>query len=314
MLKEPKEQKPNLNFNYPKRQRAFQDFVDGITLTVVGILLIVIFMVSMTNIAFNAAIDLKDFGTQVFVLYFCTVSVNLLLRSYGRRKGRCTQQWKDAKKRVEENNELILNLGFGGMVFDYCRAWEDGELENVQMRILSYAGISLAEFKDKYMKYDAKELRENFSELTKLQIKLIRKAARVKRLRYNERYLEVAEKRNRARVSPSGAYTTSEVTVFQTIKVIISALVTSLFSASLVLEIIAEPTFATVVACFVKIIMLLIFSAFGLVNGYNLTSAREPEEMAVKANEQKRFMQWCDEKVKKNSLEEIKLIDKDGKS
>ncbi len=296
MLKEPKDEKQSMNFNYPKRQRAFQDFVDGITLTVVGILLIVIFMVSMTNIAFNADIDLKDFGTQVFVLYFCTVSVNLLLRSYGRRKGRGTQPWKDAKKRVEENNEQILSLGFSGLIFDYCRQWENKELESVQLRILSCAGIGLSEFKEKYMKYSARELRENFPDLTKLQIKLIRKAARAKRLRYNERYLEVAEKRNRARVSPSGAYTSTEVTIFQTIKVIVSALVTSLFSASLVLEIIAEPTFATVVACFVKIVMLLIFSAYGLVNGYQLTSTREPEEMNVKANEQKRFMQWCEEK------------------
>jgi len=294
MLKEPKEEKPNLNFNYPKRQRAFQDFVDGITLTVVGILLVVIFMVSMTNIAFNAEIDLKDFGTQVFVLYFCTVSVNLLLRSYGRRKGRGTQQWKDAKQKVEENNERILSLGFSGRIFEYCRKWETEELEGVQMRILSCVGISIIDFREKYVKYSARELREHFPDLTQLQIKHIRKAARAKRLRYNEHYLEVAEKRNRARVSPSGGYTSNEVTVFQTIKVIISALVTSLFSASLVLEIIAEPTFATVVACFVKIIMLMIFSAYGLVNGYSLTSAREPEEMAIKANEQKRFIQWCE--------------------
>jgi len=77
-----------LKFNYPKKQRAFSDFVDGITLTVVAVLIVVIFMVSMTNIAFDTKINVKDFGVQVFILYFCTVSVNLLLRSFGRRKGR----------------------------------------------------------------------------------------------------------------------------------------------------------------------------------------------------------------------------------
>lgn len=295
MLREPQDSKREFpEFDYSKRQRAFSDFVDGITLTVVGILLVVIFMVSMTNVAFNAEINLKDFGTQVFILYFCTVSVNLLLRSYGRRKGRTTKQWKEAKKKVEENNELILLRGFSGMEFVYCRKWEEEELESVQLRILSRAGIGMEEFRDKYRKYSSKELKKLYPELTKLQVKQICKAMRVKRLKYSEKYLEVAEKRRGARISPSGARTSSEVTFLQTVKLIITSLVTSLFSASLVLEIIAEPTFATVAACLVKIVMLLIFSAYGLVNGYHMTSTREPEEMNIKAFEQKRFILWCE--------------------
>lgn len=296
MTKEPK----NTEFktDYPKRQRAFSDFVDGITLTVVAILLVVIFMVYLTNVAFDTDIDLKDFGMQAFILYFCTLSVNLLLRSYGRRKGRTTKPWQEAKKKVEDNNDSILTEGYSALTFDYCRQWEESELENAQIRILSYVGISIEDFRDKYRVYRKKELQEKFPDLTKLQIKYIRKAARVKRLRYNEKYLEVSEKRHGLRASPSGAYTSREVTFLQTIKLIISGLVTSLFSASLTLEIISEPTFATVVGCCVKIVMLLIFSTLGLVNGYQLTAMREPEEMNIKADEQKRFMRWCKEKEK----------------
>ena len=293
-----------LKFNYPKKQRAFSDFVDGITLTVVAILIIVIFMVSMTTIAFDTQINFKDFGVQVFILYFCTVSVNLLVRSFGRRKGRNTQKWKDAKSRVEGNNQKILDGGYGGLTFSYCRAWEEEELGNAQLRILSYAGISLEDFRTKYRKYGKKELKEKYPDLTEFQIKIIRKAARVKRLRYNEKYLQSAQKRI-GRSSPSGSYTSSEVTVFQTAKVVVSALITSLFSASLVLQIIADPTFATVVACCVKIVMLLIFSAFGLVNGYNLTATRETEEMGAKADEQERFMKWCRIQKAEPSLEVV---------
>lgn len=293
MIKEPKDNSNLIKLDYPKKQRAFSDFVDGITLTVVGILLVVIFMVYMTNVAFDTEIDLKNFGMQAFILYFCTLSVNLLLRSYGRRKGRTTQPWQEAKKKVEDNNNLILSGGYGAFTFDYCRSWEESELENATIRILSYAGISIEDFRDKYRVYGKKELREKYPELTSFQIKYLRKAARVKRLRYNEKYLEISEKRNGLRSSPSGAYTSREVTFLQTIKLVVSGLVTSLFSASLTLEIISEPTFATVVGCCVKIVMLLIFSAYGLVNGYQLTATREPEEMSMKANEQERFMQWC---------------------
>ena len=298
MIQEPKN--TDFKLDYPKKQRAFSDFVDGITLTVVGILLVVIFMVYLTNVAFDTDIDLKDFGMQAFILYFCTLSVNLLLRSYGRRKGRTTKPWQEARRKVEDNNNLILSCGFSGMTFDYCRQWEESELENAQIRILSYAGITIEDFREKYRVYCKKELQEKFPELTKLQIKYIRRAARVKRLRYNEKYLEVSEKRHGLRASPSGAYTSREVTFLQTVKLIVSGLVTSLFSASLTLEIISEPTFATVVGCCVKIVMLLIFSAYGLVNGYQLTATREPEEMNVKANEQERFMQWCKGKENQN--------------
>ena len=65
-----------------RKNRAFSDFIDGITLTVVAVLLVVIFMVYMTQVSFNSSVSWKDVGFEGVLMYACTVSIYLLLRSF----------------------------------------------------------------------------------------------------------------------------------------------------------------------------------------------------------------------------------------
>ena len=112
-------------------------------------------------------------------------------------------------------------------------------------------------------------------------------------MKYDESYLSVYD-RNGRRISPSGGIKTKTVVRLQTVQTLFTTALTSVFSVSMALDIIADPSFATVVTCLVKIVIILGFGAWGMVGGYNMSAVRETDELGAKADEQERFMKWCE--------------------
>lgn len=276
--------------------RTFQAYLNAIMLTVVGFLVILMFMASMTKLTIGGDLNWKEVGVQSAFMYACSVSVHLILRSYGRRKGRETEGYKKARQEIESNNEQIIDCGFARFAPFYCRTWEEWDVDGVRERILAEVGIELEEFKKAYCRYDKQELASTFSDLTKGQKKAILRAKKVRRLRYDESYLSVSERHGIHRTSPSGGIKTRTVVKFQTAQVFLTTALTSLFSASIVAELIVSPTLATVVMCLVNVGTLLVFAVFGAISGYNLSASREVNEMVSRADEQRRFIKWCEEK------------------
>lgn len=276
-----------------RKNRAFSDFIDGITLTVVAVLLVVIFMVYMTQVSFNSSVSWKDVGFEGVLMYACTVSIYLLLRAFSRRKGKQSEKYNLARERIERNNARIVSEGFARRTAEYCRAWEDQELDTARSHVLSDAGIKLGEFNGEFCKYGKKEIRTKFPDLSEFQIQTIFRAKKIKRLKYDESYLSVYD-RNGRRISPSGGIKTKTVVRLQTVQTLFTTALTSVFSVSMALDIIADPSFATVVTCLVKIVIILGFGAWGMVGGYNMSAVRETDELGAKADEQERFMKWCE--------------------
>lgn len=289
-----KEEKPqNLPALRPVRNKTFASLIDGLTLTVAGILIIVIFMVYMTQVSFNSDIDWKDAGFEGGLMYICTVSFYLLLRSYSARKGRSIETYAKAAARIERNNETIVQKGYARHTHEYCRAWEEDELNGAREHVLADAGIKLAEFNGVFCKYNKKELVAKFPELSEYQLQTILRAKRIKRLEYDESYLSVYDKHGR-RCAPSGGFTTRKMKRWQTVQTLVTTALTSSLSISMALSIVANPSFATVVMCLVKIVTILGCGVWGMIGGYNMSSVREVEEMGAKADEQERFIKWCE--------------------
>ena len=149
-----------------RKNRAFSDFIDGITLTVVAVLLVVIFMVYMTQVSFNSSVSWKDVGFEGALMYACTVSIYLLLRAFSRRKGKQSEKYNLARERIERNNARIVSEGFARRTAEYCRAWEDQELDSARSHVLSDAGIKLGKFNEEFCKYGKKEIRTRFPDLS----------------------------------------------------------------------------------------------------------------------------------------------------
>lgn len=277
----------------PAKSKTFASLIDGITLSVAAILIIVIFMMYLTEVSFNGNIDWKNVGFSGALMYVCTVSFYFLLRSFSSRKGRLTQNHLKAQERIEKNNAEIVERGYASRTREYCRAWEDAEIDSARSHVLADAGIPLADFKEKYCAYGMKELAAAFPDLTEYQRETIACAKKIKRLRYDESYLTVYDKHGR-RKAPSGGFTTRTMRHIQTVQTLVTTALSSVFSVYMALDIIANPSFATVVMCLVKIVIILGCGAWGMIGGWNMSSVREVEELNAKADEQERFQKWCE--------------------
>lgn len=282
---------PSMAYKY-RTSKSFSAFLDGITLGVVGILVVGIGLLYMTQINVNTDIDLFQLGLESGILYGATVSIYLLLRSFSRRKGIATDAWGNAFAAVERNNDWIVSNGIANKTTDYCRDWEVTELESSRERILADAGITLKDFEEKYLKYTIGEIKKKYKELSKFELKTICRTKRAKRLHFNEDYLSVYNKYGK-RKSPSQRITTKTIERLTTVRILITTAITSVFGVSMVLQLITDFSLATVVMCLVKIIIILIFGTVGMVGGYNMTAVKAVEEMNIKVDEQNRFIKWC---------------------
>lgn len=282
--------------NFPaklRKNRTFQDFIDGITLTAIAALLVVVIMLYITTISFSAEFSLKQIGIEGVILYAVTVSISLLARKYSRRKGKATQSYIKAITRVDENNHKIISGGYSPRTAEYCRRWEEAELCAERTKVLAAVGITVDDFVNKYLKYNKRELAAKYPDLTEDEVKTILAAKRIKRLKYDEKYLTTSAETG-GRHSPSGGFNARTADKINIIQMFITGALSCLFSAMLIIEVVANPSWGTIVTCAVKIIMIVIFGVFNIIGGYNLSAVREARELGEKADEQERFMRYCD--------------------
>lgn len=279
-------------FERIKNSKNFASFIDGITLSAVGILIIVIGMLYFTQVGVNTGMSIADVGYECAILYGATVAIYLLLRSFARRKGKSTQGYMAACEKVEKNCARILRENIAYKAIQYCREWEERELENTRSRLLAAVKITIDDFNKLYLKYTVGEIKKMHTELTKTELKAIRAAKRVKVLKFNENYLSVAYGSNRRR-SPSQYMTTATMEKLTVVRVVITTAITSVFGVTLALQLIADFSFATVVMCLVKIMIIAISGVIGMAGGYNMTAVKAVDEMKYKAGEQEAFIRWC---------------------
>jgi len=280
-----------------KSSKSFSVFLDGVTLFVVGVLVIIVAMLYFTQIGINTGATIAEVGFEFAILYGATVAIYMLLRSFARRKGRATEGYAAAFKTIESNTDKIISTGAAAHISEYCREWEESELDNTRERILADVGIPLADFKRNYVRLTKKEIRAAFPKLSKIERKTIERAKKIKRLKYNENYLSVYDKRGHRR-SPSQFVSTKTLERLKVVQVLITTAISLIFGVTIALDVITNFTFATVVMCLIKIAVILASGVMGMIGGYNMTSNAEVEEMKIKAKEQDRFMKWVTELAK----------------
>lgn len=283
-----------------KNSKNFSAFLDGITLSVVAVLVIIIGMLYFTQIGINTGATIAEVGFECAILYGATVAIYLLLRSFARRKGRMTDGYINAFNTVENNTDKIVATGAAARISEYCRDWEEGELDSTRERILADLGISLDDFKTKYVRYTYKELKAKFPNLTETERKTIKRTQKVRRLKYNENYLSVYDKSGR-RHSPSQFVSARTLERLKIVQVLITTAISSIFGVTIALDIITDFSFATVVMCLFKIALIVVSGVMGMIGGYNMTAGTEVEEMKIKAKEQDRFMKWCESSPKEEA-------------
>lgn len=287
----------NLNEEKPPKterpQRAPSDKIDVSLLVIVGILVVAIAFTFLVDFIFSPEIDLREVSANTAIVSACTIAIYILLRSYAMRKGRRTEEWKNARVRLSSNDREITAKGYAQDVTQYCREWEERVLESDIESILSRVGVPVADYLSKYRGHSRDELKTYFPDLTEAQADAILRAGRVRRLHYNEAYIRTGEKQRRHR-APSDGVSARTVNALVIVRIFFTAIATALFSASILQDVILNFSAEAVVRCVVKLAVIAFFGALGMVGGYNHAAVREVDEMTARADEQERFLKWCE--------------------
>lgn len=286
-----------------EKQKKKISFSDGLDITVIVLVLglvIAVILAFLAEFVIGAQIDLKEVGIDTGIVAACTISIYILLKSFAQRRGRKTELWISAQERQGEKSAELVKKNYARYAAEYCREWENERLERRQTQLLSEANLSFKDFRELYCSCSKEELNEKFHDLTEFQRKTILKAKRIKRVRYDERYLLTSVQDNRRKdSSPSGGLTTGQMNAADNLRTVITTVLTSLFSASILQEVIFTPTKEAVIKLFVKLAVILVFSALAMVKGYQFSTVKEVREMNAKSDNLEIFMKWCEaEKVK----------------
>lgn len=298
MIEEPKEQDLNEKILKPAmdklKERSFSDYLDiSILVMVVGLFIAIVFTF-LVDFIFEGQIDWKDLSVNTVIISACTIAIYLLLRTYAMRKGRRTKAWEEASARLQLKGKEIIDGNRAQYITKYCRAWEEERLNNDIEDVLAPVGIKLDEFKEKYAKLSNIELKEKYPELTEYQIKMVERAKKIKRLKFDERYFYVNTSNTRRRYSPSGGLTSKQKDRLAKGRIILNTVIVSLVSAALLGEIIVDFSLTTIIKCIVKIAIIIFFGVIGMVGGYSFTAVTETAEMNAKSDEIEVFLKWCE--------------------
>lgn len=299
MLKESKNENQFLPPPKEKKKITFSDGLDITVIILVVVLFIGIILSFLAEFVLDAQIKWKEVGLDTGIVAACTIAIYLLLRSFAQRRGRKTERFTEARKNLETKNAEIIERDLARYASEYCRSWEKNRLDNDRKSILSTVGITLEEYESEYCKYADKELKNKFPKLTEIQLKAIKRARKVKTVKYDENYLFANRSRQNAfRKSPSGGITTRTLNILDYARTVLTTVCTSLFSASILQEVIFNPTRETVIKLVVKLAVIVTFAALGMVGGYNFATVKEVNEMNAKHDEMENFTKWCDGKRK----------------
>lgn len=279
------------------KERKKLTFSDGLDITVI-ILVVVLFvgiiLAFLAEFVLDVSLDWKEIGLDTGIVAACTIAIYLLLRSFAQRRGRKTERYIQAREQLNDKNRKIIEGNLAQYVSEYCRDWEKKRLADDRKAVLNAAGIALEDYEGKYCKFSDKEIKANFSELTDLQRKAIRRARRIRTVKYDENYLFANRRRqNLFHKSPSAGLTTKTLNVLDYLRTILTTVCTSLFSASILQEVIFNPTRETIIKLVVKLAVIITFAALAMVGGYNFSTVKEVNEMNGKCDEMENFLKWC---------------------
>lgn len=278
-----------------KKERNFSEYLDASIIVIIAVLFIAIGCTFFIEFVFGAEINWAEISANSVSICACTIAIYLLLRSYAMRKGRKMPEWQEAHKRLTERGAEIIKHNRARLIPKYCREWESDRLDNDIENVLVLCGITLEEYRTLYAKYSDKELKEKYPELTEYQVKLISRAKRIKRLRFDERYFYVNAVKRRLRRSPSGEPDSKQVNRLATARIALTSILTSVISATFLYDVIFNFSAESVVKCVIKLAITVFFGALGMIGGYNHAAVRETSEMLRKADDIQDFLNWCGE-------------------
>ncbi|MBR2507201.1 MAG: hypothetical protein IKB70_09975 [Bacilli bacterium] len=226
----------------------------------------VVIVVCTTDIRLANAMQWAELGLAFFILLFCSYSMYINYATSGTKAGKESTCYNDTLKEYNLLKSEVIKNKYQSRTPEFCRYYVDEELKNTKTSILSEVGIDYDIYKEKYLGKDKKELIDS-KDLSKSQVAAIMAANKTAQIKLTSEMIFKRGRGNRSR-SPLGIKPETKRNIAYGSKFISTAF-TSLITGVIMLDVIAEPSWATFASCCLKVLLVIINGFMGYKAGYN---------------------------------------------
>lgn len=238
-------------------------------------------------------IDIRNMAIDALWLMLCCYTIGELAKRIYINKARGTKDYEDARKDAVDALAKITPEE-GERRGEYCTVFENELYETVVTRILKNAGIEKKDFDEKYVSLNTKEIKTRYPSdvLTKAQFKSLKLANAVKRVHYDQSFLNSTIELSSG-VSPSDMYNARKEDRKNMITSAFTSALSGLFGVTFAGELIFSFSLGVLFSAIVKLTLTLIFTSLKANFGWNLVMKTEINRYRLQESEAKNFKNWC---------------------
>lgn len=247
------------------RKKLSQYVFNNARTLIIAFILFTVVVAMTTDIRLVTISSITDLGLEFFLLLFSSYAMYICCADGGIAKGYSTEAYKAAvtkfdamKARIEDSMLPKMN--------DFCVHYVDEELRKTRMQYLSLACIPYADYMEKYAKLGAKEI-DALTELTSSQKKAVKRANRVRRIRFTPEMMMTQGKIAHYRSVLAFAPGTMKNIAFSIKMVKMSIL--SICMSLIAFDIILEPSWTVFASVCVKLFTVVVNGFDGHKAGFN---------------------------------------------
>lgn len=250
-------------------KKKFSHYIIGNARTLVMVfILFVIVVVMTTDIKMATISDIKDFGSEFFLLLFGSYGMYICCADSGAEAGLKSDLYRQTHKAFEERRVAIEENMLPRMG-EFCQAYIEKELRTARMHYLAVVCIPYADYLEKYVTLGKDEINA-LKDISSAQKKAIIRANKVKPIKLTPEMIIGSSKGARTRSGLSIDPNTMK-NIFFGIKMAKMSF-TSVCMSLIAMQVIFEPSWAVFAEVCMKLVTVVINGFDGYKEGFkNIT-------------------------------------------
>lgn len=304
MDKIPVDDKKVMNVTVINKQKPEGAFVDVFTIAVTVVIFVAIIASYFVMIDPAAEISVQEITVEVVWMLAGTVSIGELIKQYNRNRGRRTESYKAAETEAREKMKALCDSPYRIRVSEYCKSYTDETITLYREHQLHIVGITLDEYKKNYLGRGVRDLLAfvKKKEISMEQYRAIRRCNKIKIKAYDPNFITSFNASFSLDKTPSQMFDADRADKINMVKSLILSFVSAIFVGRLFTNIVLNFTAAAIFSAIIKVIMILINTAFKASFGWNLAQM-EIQRNKLRASETEACIEWCKAHPEKQSVE-----------
>ncbi len=230
------------------------------SLIVAMLAIIVASMVFFTDIDGGFQIN-ASFSPSLVILFSCCVIEYFSTKQMGTAEGMREECYIKAMKEHRHYADESQKCGGIEQLGRFCSEYAKNDLRRRKISLLNQVGMEYDEYESKYMLLSKRELPSSLPRTVKKAV-VTANAMKAIKLSQDNLLFFVAEDGMKLLLSPNKKERMRDVSF------IVPTVISTFFAASLVIEVAQNLSFATVAACLVKVLCIVLNGVKGYQNGY----------------------------------------------